>query len=292
MLHNWYTYPNQWSALDQLVPRGMYTFMRVTTETTSSSDPVKKLPLAKSGCIYEEEEKTSSGHSDDSSAPVSKYSRDNCIVNCRRENMIFLCNCQPYYYPTTDDVRFCDLSDLPCIFKYKAHLSRVRPLKRELQEDGEQVWNGQEGMDCDCFPQCNEVNYRVESTAGNLKLSYFNKYEPENYSVFYVFYGKMTGTRYKRDLLLSADTMLSNAGGLFGLFMGFSLLSVVEFVYFFTVRLYFESRDKRKRKESLKRWSAKVGPKSWKINRRARLPFRDDFGRLHKHRERRTHFVY
>ena len=36
-----------------------------------------------------------------------------------------------------------------------------------------------------------------------------------------------------------------NAGGLFGLFMGFSLISTIEFIYFFTIRLFFSTRLQR-----------------------------------------------
>lgn len=40
-------------------------------------------------------------------------------------------------------------------------------------------------------------------------------------------------------------TLSANTGGLLGLFMGFSVVSVIEFVYFFTMRPYYMSkRDK------------------------------------------------
>ena len=37
--------------------------------------------------------------------------------------------------------------------------------------------------------------------------------------------------------------VLGNFGGICGLFVGFSLISVVEFVYFFTLRLFFAIRE-------------------------------------------------
>lgn len=36
---------------------------------------------------------------------------------------------------------------------------------------------------------------------------------------------------------------LASAGGLFGLFMGASLLSIIEFIYYFTIRIFFTSYD-------------------------------------------------
>ncbi|XP_059471039.1 sodium channel protein Nach-like [Neocloeon triangulifer] len=297
MLHNWYNYPNQWSAADQLISQGQYTFIRVAAETTSSTMPVKKLPLQKSGCIFEEEDEDASTIKESGEMNgQSTYSRDNCLVDCRRINVMDYCHCQPYYYPSRDNVRLCDFRDLSCIFKHKVLLSRLRPNLKDLENSGNHLWDGQEGMDCDCSPQCNEISYRYETTSGNLRNSVSNPYHPENHSIIYVFFGKMIGTRYRRDLLMSWETLLSNAGGLFGLFMGFSLLSVVEFVYFFTVRLYFELRGRRNKK-SLKKWSAKVRPRHWKIasarNVKLKLPVKDDFGRYQfDGRHRPPRFVY
>ena len=109
-------------------------------------------------------------------------------------------------------------------------LSRTKPPVEELIKGGTTTWDGQEAMECNCPPQCNELNYRFETTSGSLyrdafsELSdlpfvirdfvfinvNFRKYgNPENVSVFYLFFGKVYSTRYRRDLLLSWDTMLS-----------------------------------------------------------------------------------
>lgn len=37
----------------------------------------------------------------------------------------------------------------------------------------------------------------------------------------------------------------ANSGGLFGLFMGASLLSLIEFIYYFTLRLFYARRAER-----------------------------------------------
>lgn len=41
------------------------------------------------------------------------------------------------------------------------------------------------------------------------------------------------------------STFISNCGGILGLFMGASLLSIVEIIYYFTLRLYFKLRQQR-----------------------------------------------
>lgn len=46
----------------------------------------------------------------------------------------------------------------------------------------------------------------------------------------------------KRLESFSKTDLLANCGGLFGLFMGASLLSIVEMIYYFTIRIYFTRR--------------------------------------------------
>lgn len=49
----------------------------------------------------------------------------------------------------------------------------------------------------------------------------------------------------KRSELYGQTDFLANAGGLLGLFMGVSILSLVEVVYFFTLRVYYRARKYR-----------------------------------------------
>lgn len=53
-----------------------------------------------------------------------------------------------------------------------------------------------------------------------------------------VFYADSLFRSYVKDELIGFTEFLSNTGGLLGLFMGFSVLSVVEILYFITLRPY------------------------------------------------------
>lgn len=57
----------------------------------------------------------------------------------------------------------------------------------------------------------------------------------------------------KRIEFHSTADFLANSGGLFGLFLGASLLSLIEFVYYFTLRLFYVRRAEAKAK-----WSAAI----------------------------------
>lgn len=47
----------------------------------------------------------------------------------------------------------------------------------------------------------------------------------------------------KRSELYGPTDFLANCGGLLGLFMGVSLLSIVEIVYYLTIRLFYHRKS-------------------------------------------------
>ncbi|KAK7067334.1 hypothetical protein SK128_003375 [Halocaridina rubra] len=70
--------------------------------------------------------------------------------------------------------------------------------------------------------------------------NYFNDYIKENVVVGHVFFEQSTATLYKRDVITTPSQIVANIGGLLGLFLGFSLLSGVEILfYLFEVILRF-----------------------------------------------------
>ena len=64
-------------------------------------------------------------------------------------------------------------------------------------------------------------------------------YVQENLALFHVYFKKLHFMRHERAELYSAIDFFSNIGGLLGLCMGLSALSVAELIYFFTMRLLF-----------------------------------------------------
>ena len=97
---------------------------------------------------------------------------------------------------------------------------------------------------------CDETNYRIElSSAPFPSENAFDSYEfrklhqnwewekfRNEFSRLHIFFRNEFVIQYKRDQLYGIEDLVSNIGGLMGLCLGFSLLSVVEFIYFFTLR--------------------------------------------------------
>jgi amiloride-sensitive sodium channel len=64
-------------------------------------------------------------------------------------------------------------------------------------------------------------------------------YVSTNLAVLHVYYKTLHFMRHERGELYGLVDFFSNIGGLMGLCMGFSALSLVEVVYFFTLRELF-----------------------------------------------------
>ena len=66
-----------------------------------------------------------------------------------------------------------------------------------------------------------------------------NSYVNNNLAVLHIYFDKLHFMTYKRKELHDLIELTAYLGGLLGMCMGFSLLSAIEFVYFFTARLYY-----------------------------------------------------
>lgn len=87
---------------------------------------------------------------------------------------------------------------------------------------------------CDCLPSCNHIEYdyeviekKVRDDESGLNVS----------SSVWIGFGDDEYMAFKRHESYGAVTLLSNIGGLLGLFLGISVLSIIETLYFFTLRL-------------------------------------------------------
>jgi acid-sensing ion channel, other len=86
---------------------------------------------------------------------------------------------------------------------------------------------------CGCLPDCNTIEYPFNVIDQSMPLSNSS----EIHSVVTVLFGDSEFMAYRRYERFGGVTLLSNIGGLLGLFLGVSLLSIVEVLYFFTLRV-------------------------------------------------------
>ncbi|XP_016843577.1 pickpocket protein 19-like [Nasonia vitripennis] len=171
------------------------------------------------------------------------YQFVNCLSTCKRNYIQKLCGCTPsFFFPMADNSsRECNIQDLQCLAKERKEINEVH-----FSLAGEQP-HVIKTM-CNCPPECEYCNYD-DYVIGT------PYYKPDAIMLD-VHYDGPTGVRYKRVIRVSRLDMMVQLGGIFGLFLGGSLLTILEFLYCFVVglTLYVYQRlvcNKRK-KDSLK----------------------------------------
>lgn len=163
-----------------------------------------------------------------------KYSLESCLHECRSEMALKTCGCIPISNirkslnhswnnkkvksagGSNDSI--CDHEDMDC----------VKKSWRDNSTDFEKF--------CGCLPECNKIEYNFE-VIEERRTSSYHQYFFTNLSAS-IYFKDDEFTAYRRVESYGAVRLLSNIGGLLGLFLGISLLSVVEVVYFIALRLF------------------------------------------------------
>ncbi|XP_054260321.1 pickpocket protein 19-like isoform X2 [Macrosteles quadrilineatus] len=163
------------------------------------------------------------------------YTEHNCLVECQRDYVMKYCNCSSDFLFIEDDATKyppCDVSGLNCLNKYNLVFnSRVPTSSQEFFK------TQKEGMACDCPPDCNSQQFMFDSSIS----------QTQNFSHigFDIHYKGQYNLLYLSDVTYGPVEFIVAIGGIAGLFLGGSLLSGAEILYFFTFRLFYHWRNTR-----------------------------------------------
>ncbi|XP_055530563.1 sodium channel protein Nach-like [Wyeomyia smithii] len=232
-VHNPQDFPADSDFEDTLQP-GWDVDLCVTPLPISSSSSLRRVPLEQRQCFMENEGKLQSN---------SQFSLNLCMSECRLRTIIRLCKCVPFFYADfniteAENVPLCTLQSVDCLRHFRKYFYSLRP---PPGVSGQQEANMNLGMDCDCMPSCKFLNYNVQSIAskrkpGSLNSSYFGGRNVTNYATLHVHFKDLYCVKYRREAFMTWDSLLAAFGGILGLCMGGSVLSIVELLYYFTVK--------------------------------------------------------
>ncbi|XP_055591069.1 pickpocket protein 28-like [Uranotaenia lowii] len=158
------------------------------------------------------------------------YTQDNCELECLTNYTRIACGCVKFSMPRGTETEVCDIDKLWCIRRAEISLMEMR------MEDQRYY--------CNCLPACTSIQYSVEITQTDLDLqSWMESYEPGStgnpgisLANVKVYFKEAQFITSKRSELYGVIDFLANCGGLLGLCLGVSVLSLVEIVYFCTAR--------------------------------------------------------
>lgn len=261
------------------IEKGREVFVAIGATFTSSSAKVKSMPLEKRKCLNHDEDMTL--YPDIFLEAFKNYSRKACLVECKARQVFLTCGCLPYYYPDFSNLwqadTTCDLNGLRCLANVSSQSKALQP---SSSDDTTNIEDLIQGTQCNCPLDCEETVYSQELSQANtvgrgttfsrlkakgnylwkLQESIDNATTPAkakklenlykeimNSSSLVHFYFKETGiVQYTREELYGIMDLVAAFGGIIGLCSGFSLLSGVEIIYWFTIR-YFVDKFRSKK---------------------------------------------
>ncbi|XP_063832891.1 pickpocket protein 28-like isoform X1 [Ostrinia nubilalis] len=178
------------------------------------------------------------------------YTQFNCEMECLANFTNTMCGCVHFGMPHSADIPVCNAGSIECVTRAQVELS-VNDIKEGLhleEAEGNDTLPAarQRATQCHCLPACNSIEYDAEMSQADYDWRAI--YQAYDYPVpeeekdmlcarVSVYFKEPQFMTSRRSELFGPTDFLANCGGLLGLFMGFSILSVVEIVYFFSLRI-------------------------------------------------------
>ncbi|XP_063895927.1 sodium channel protein Nach [Helicoverpa armigera] len=218
-------------------PNHLQMFQISSVKQIASSE-VRKYPAKTRKCLFHDEHKKNFRN---------MYSYSACIVKCRIQSVQSLCQCTPYFLPTgvSTHLPTCTLKNLRCLNKYKEKFHYLYPMDTEDTTGLEQELA--DSLYCsDCWPDCELTqhfakSFRIPLPGELMRLKGFRNGFIEginitNKCLIAIYQPTSEGILHRLDVVAYWFEILSNIGGFAGMLMGIGIYTIVEFVYFLSIR--------------------------------------------------------
>lgn len=179
------------------------------------------------------------------------YTQNNCELECLTNYTLNQCGCVKFSMPRTADLPVCGEDKIQCYDRAEDGL-----LLREFSQGLKNTdFNFRGETECNCMPACTSLVYNTEISQADFDLEhtlqaagnteFLQEYEGSQMSRLSIYFKENQFITSKRSELYGITDFLANCGGIFGLFMGFSILSMVEMLYHFSLRLWSNMTSKK-----------------------------------------------
>ncbi|XP_047999617.1 pickpocket protein 28 [Leguminivora glycinivorella] len=206
LLHNPTETPNI-ANLGDIYGLGIEARIAIQPRIMDAAPSLRGIDISKRVCLFSSEKNL---------VFYRTYTLNNCEMECEARNMLALCRCVLYYMPS-----------------------------RQLSCE-------------ECLPACTEISYSermssarlspemVKQYAKRLSGNKTAEYVTKNMLIIHFYFEDRTFTRFTKGEIFGLTEFLSNTGGLLGLCMGFSMMSLVELIYYVTLRALCHPRRRPK----------------------------------------------
>ncbi|XP_055590905.1 pickpocket protein 28-like [Uranotaenia lowii] len=164
------------------------------------------------------------------------YTQSNCEHECLANFTIRRCGCVAFYMPRAPGVRICGLGLKKC---YQDAMIELLEMEANLYGRSQRFVK-----ECSCLPGCTSILYNTEISQASfdwtkvitIESKLGKALEGTQLAHLQVFFKDSRLRPIERNELYGSTDLIANCGGLLGLFMGVSLLSLMEIMYFCAVR--------------------------------------------------------
>ncbi|KFB52628.1 AGAP010967-PA-like protein [Anopheles sinensis] len=242
MLHESSEYP-QVSKRHIRIPLGHEMSIAMKPQMITTSKSAADYHWSKRQCFFDNERRLRF---------FQVYNQENCELECLANITLAVCGCVRFSMPRAPGVDVCSLEMWFCMHQARAFFRESFNYSDAPFQHGTND-GGSVAAECNCLPACSSIQYDVEVTQSAMDLikyleanRIFEK-EAESYTVskMEIYFKESHFITSRRSELYGMVDFLANCGGLLGLFMGVSILSLLEICYYITIRP-FSLRKKRK----------------------------------------------
>jgi hypothetical protein len=197
------------------IQKGEMIEILITPQVTTTDKGLRSLSREKRRCLFEDERKLKY---------FKSYTKSNCEKECLSDFIYQNCSCVLFYHYRNASMEICDLFNASCVINIESIFSNMH--------------RGQASIDCDCPKECDQITYDLEYHKRKFKRNFSNISSDQ--SILTLKYKVDEIYPMRRYQLFTFYDCISYAGGLLGLFAGISVLTIVELIYFFTLRLFVD----------------------------------------------------
>uniref|UniRef100_A0A182YAL4 Uncharacterized protein n=1 Tax=Anopheles stephensi TaxID=30069 RepID=A0A182YAL4_ANOST len=218
----------------QYIPVGSENRIIITPKINDAADQIRKVAQSQRQCVFGSEANLSY---------YSVYSRNNCELECEARLILENCGCVLYYLPKLcEETKICSRANARCYEQIRSSIA----------------FTANTSIVCTCLPGCFEISYIPDVTTAELQVGKFGirenlldevkdeEYAKKNLALIYIFVKDTYYRSFTKGELVGFTDFLSNVGGLLGLFLGFSIISLIEVIYFVTLRPYCAKRKQQR----------------------------------------------
>ncbi|EDV94103.1 GH25067 [Drosophila grimshawi] len=200
-----------------LVPSGTEVHLMLKPYSTHATAYLDSLEPNTRGCYLSNERSLFS---------FPAYSQDNCLAECHSERVYHICGCVHPHMPKRSHWTLCQLAQLQCLQQQVISWDQLQSL-------------------CNCLPPCQFNRYEVHTDVAALDASQaapptndalYNNLNASDELLLHIYCDSLNAEQLRLDVFENWLSFIGTFGGITGLFMGCSFVSVFELIFFVCVR--------------------------------------------------------